>query len=670
MKEEILISANKTVYDYEAEEREDLKTSKNLQFLQVGKEKEKKIGNIFEREYWSLYENGKALSPLKFSNGKTQEDVVKELVDLIQKGNKVIFLHGICGTGKSAIALNVARKLGKTSIVVPFKSLQRQYEEDYTSKKYLIKSDGERMRIAVMTGRDNHDSIIKPGISCADPELPDTIKITEKNFNKIKEYYEQNPFIKSKNLNSLKHIRRISIAPANPYWSPILPGEYDLKHLTDATRIEYSGMRGRKFIFYHRKEGCSYYDQYLAYVDSDLIIFNSAKYLIELDIGRKPETEVEIIDEADEFLDGLSAQVELNLDRLSASLKMIEPEAISANETKKEIIKLIELEKKNKRVLGIDENEVFHLNDTKLGKILCLFLKDPELESEILLDELNYSNKALEAARALRESFSDLYLTYRKHEEALHVKLVSTNLSKKVEEIVNCNKAVIFMSGTLHSDSVIKNIFGIKEYKVVNAETKNPGIIEIHRTGKEFDCKYSNLKNGNNSRERYLYALNDSVGMAEKPVLVHVNAFEDLPNIDELSILDLPHLISREHLKDLQRNDKNESLVSLFKSGMNDVLFTTKCSRGADFPGEMCKSVVLTKYPNPNVQDTFWKVLRRTHPYAFWDFYKDKAWRGFFQRISRAVRFSKDHVYVLSPDLRVLEAVKEMQKTSISMGQN
>jgi len=78
----------------------------------------------------------------------------------------------------------------------------------------------------------------------------------------------------------------------------------------------------------------------------------------------------------------------------------------------------------------------------------------------------------------------------------------------------------------------------------------------------------------------------------------------------------------------------------------------------------MCESVLLTKYPNPNVQDTFWKILKKTHPHAFWDFYKDKAWRGFFQRISRAVRFKEDHVYVLSPDLRVLEAVRKMQKTN------
>ena len=64
---------------------------------------------------WSLYKkneddegeganlfnySGEKLEPLKFSNGKTQADVVKEIFDAINEGNKIIFLKGVCGTGK------------------------------------------------------------------------------------------------------------------------------------------------------------------------------------------------------------------------------------------------------------------------------------------------------------------------------------------------------------------------------------------------------------------------------------------------------------------------------------------------------------------------------------------------------------------------------------------
>ena len=79
---------------------------------------------------WSLFElkNGeeKALEPLKFSNGKTQEDVVQEVIKSINQGYKTIFIKGVCGSGKSAIALNLAKEIGKASIVVPVKNLQKQ----------------------------------------------------------------------------------------------------------------------------------------------------------------------------------------------------------------------------------------------------------------------------------------------------------------------------------------------------------------------------------------------------------------------------------------------------------------------------------------------------------------------------------------------------------------
>ena len=76
---------------------------------------------------WNLYEKGEFLKPLRFSNGKTQEDVVKEVLEAIKEGHKVIFIHGMCGTGKSAIALNIAKNIGKSSIIVPGKNLQHQY---------------------------------------------------------------------------------------------------------------------------------------------------------------------------------------------------------------------------------------------------------------------------------------------------------------------------------------------------------------------------------------------------------------------------------------------------------------------------------------------------------------------------------------------------------------
>ena len=108
---------------------------------------------------WSLFEKEgekiKELKPLKFSNNKTQEDIVNEVIKAIKEGHKVIFIKGVCGTGKSAIALNIAKELGKTSIVVPVKNLQKQYEQDYTQDKFLMGDNKEKLKISVITGRQN-----------------------------------------------------------------------------------------------------------------------------------------------------------------------------------------------------------------------------------------------------------------------------------------------------------------------------------------------------------------------------------------------------------------------------------------------------------------------------------------------------------------------------------
>ena len=41
---------------------------------------------------WSLFDEKGALEPKKFSNGKTQDDIVNEVVADIKKGIKIVFI--------------------------------------------------------------------------------------------------------------------------------------------------------------------------------------------------------------------------------------------------------------------------------------------------------------------------------------------------------------------------------------------------------------------------------------------------------------------------------------------------------------------------------------------------------------------------------------------------
>ena len=637
---------------------------------------------------WDLYEKGKFLEPLKFSNGKTQEDVVKEVVDSIKAGEKIIFIHGKCGTGKSAIALNLAKELGKSSVVVPSKALQQQYKRDYEENKYILNSKKKKLKISVITGRNNHkckflednknaipqqkqevDSklydifegrreklkeLLAKDLSADNKNIPCKIEIKEKNMQRLKEYLKQNKKINPKNFDKISDIKRMSIAPVCPYWSPVVPEEYEVKNLSETDKIKYRGLQGKNFFFYRRKPGCAFYEQFNSYIDSDIIVFNSLKYKLESALNRKPCTEVEIIDECDEFLDSFSNQRNINIDRLQNSLT----HAVVRGEENFQIISeineiLSHLKRNNKVNELVRSKEIVELKKTGLYDLFKIFLKNSEFMNEI--DEESYVYDVENTVRMFDEFLDETYVIFDKKEDNLVASIVTINLAKKFREMINKNKIIILMSGTLHSSDVLTDIFGIERFKIIDAETENPGKIKILRTGDEMDCKYSNFSSGKAERKKYLEALDRCIEVAKKPILIHVNSYGDLPDKFEKEKFHLKNTITREELIQIQNEDKESLIVKKFKEGKIDVLFSTKCSRGVDFPGDECKSIIFTKFPNPNVQDAFWKILNKTNPQKYWSFYRDKARREILQKVYRGVRFKEDEVSLMSPDSRVLD---------------
>lgn len=639
---------------------------------------------------WSLYENDVYLSPLVFSNGKTQEDVVNEIIASINSGCKIIFIKGVCGTGKSTIALNLAKEIGKASIVVPIKNLQKQYEEDYTNKKYLLKNN-KKLKIKIITGRSNHlcpylkenaqefeiekDSKLTDfdsknnrednfevdlkinkfakDFSCNNPQLPCKIELKEKNFGIIKDYLRKNPKVDvSDFINvSIRRIRRMSIAPVCQYWSPIVPSEIELG--LEAECKDYLGLKNRKFTIYQRKKGCEYYDQFNAYLDSDAIIFNSQKYLLENAMNRKPSTDVEIIDECDEFLDSFSNNKKINLNRLNFALGNLFAEDNKTNEVISESIELTNKILKDKKTEeAILNEEIIHIKETKIFDLLKNFL-DYEFMWLVECGEENYCYYADEVARTFDGFFDETYISFYKEDKDIIVKIVTTNLEKRFKELLDKNKIILMMSGTIHSENVLKNIFGLADFKIIEAETKMPGKITKLKTGLEINCKYENFLNSKVTRKQYLLALEKCIELAKKPILVHVIAFRDLPTEQEVKQYNLK-IMSREKLKYLQTKESVGEQVKKFKNHEIEILYSTKCNRGVDFPGSTCNSIVLTKYPYPDVQDLFWRILKKTKPQHYSAFYMDKAKRELLQRIYRGLRSNDDHIFLLSPDIRVL----------------
>ncbi len=636
---------------------------------------------------WSLYSNKsdkqEYLKPLTFSNEKTQEDIVKEIIKTINQGCKVIFIKGVCGTGKSAIALNLAKEIGRASIVVPIKNLQKQYEDDYTNKKYLLK-DGQKLKMKIMTGRANHlcpylkENLQKFSIgkteknsklsdfndeknynkiknnsqdnSCNNPQLPCKIEIKEKNIKKIKEYLKENPKIQLTEFTNIHHVKRMSIAPICPYWSPIVPSEIDLN--LEANCKTYLGLNNRKFTIYQRKQGCRYYDQFNAYLNADILLFNSQKYKLETIMDRKPATDIEIIDECDEFLDNFANSEKINFNRLNFALGALFSEDEKTNKTISTLIKLTKEILEDKKIKqSILKKEISHIKNTKILELLKYF-SDFEIMENSEADEENYCYHLDKIARIFKDFFNETYVSFYSEEKDLVARIVTTNLEKKFKELLDKNKIIVMMSGTIHSENVLKNIFGLSNFKIIEAETKFPGKITKKKTNFEINCRYDNFQKGKVTREQYLLALEECIKQAEKPALVHVIAFKDLPTEQEAKKYNL-NIMTREKLRQLQKEDDIGQQANNFKKGKIDILYSTKCNRGVDFPGNTCNSIILTKYPYPNVSSLFWRILKKTKPQYYSSFYTDKANREFLQRIYRGLRTSKDHIFLLSPDSRV-----------------
>ncbi|MEM4230900.1 MAG: helicase C-terminal domain-containing protein, partial [Candidatus Pacearchaeota archaeon] len=459
---------------------------------------------------------------------------------------------------------------------------------------------------------------------------------------------EENPFVDIKNFKQISDVRRLSIASICPYWCPIVPAYREIEILKNSQKIKYLALGNAKYTLYKRQPGCSYCEQFESYADADVLIFNSKKYLLETFLGRKPATDVEIIDECDEFLDSFSNEKNVNLEILKTSIENLNENTKRVFEKLLNIIEEI-LEAEETDNLAQTE-EVFKLSGTK---IYDLFSEILNINVEEMVDEENYIFRFWEIVKIFENFLDEVYFSFFKHKGRIWIKVTCLNLGKIFQELLDRNKAFVLMSGTVHSEKVLKDVFGLENFKIIEAETKLLGKVYKQMTGKELDCNYKKMKSNDANREKYLRALSNCIDIAERPIVVNVTSFWDLPNEKEIEKFGICNLMTREKLFILQENDKTGKLVKQFKNKEISVLFTTKCNRGIDFPGDICKSIIMTKYPYPDINSIFWKVLKKEKPEIYNEFYTDKARREFLQRVYRAVRFREDKVTLLSPDIRV-----------------
>jgi len=545
---------------------------------------------------WNLYHKGKLVPPLTYSDGRTQEDVVNDIIDAF-KTHRIVVLHGSVGTGKSAIALNVISAYKRGGIVVvPTKILEEQYRRDYANRNaYQIFVDGRMLSIGVIKGRGNFRCRLT-NTSCKNKSLPCIRPLK-------------------------KGEKRIEVAFSTcPYYSPIIfrkVCERAVKRFGGECRYCYEDIGGNvRCIFIRNEKMCRYYGQFKGYC-SDVVMMNSAIYLIEtLITGRKPLKDVEVIDECDFFLDNLTFAEKVSKRRIEKVVKEVSK-------------------------LGL---EAYHLTQD-CGELVSMFSKatiqsyrgvarDVDIE---VLKKLTYILNELSEKEVDEESNLSLLLRYANH---LYVDVDSLkpsityfipDMRVMVAKILRrATKRILLMSATPHSSEVLRNVFGLDDFVVVYGETRHQGEIRLCKTSQEEVISHTKWQNPN-FRERMYGVLGEILKKATPPTLIQVHAYKYLQD-------DMRELVKRRKVVILKDDEVNAT-------------FSTTMTRGVDLKDDKCRSIVLLKCPYPNLQSPILQSMKEfVGEEAFWQYYHNIMIRNLIQYVGRGLRHKNDWVEIWSPD--------------------
>lgn len=554
----------------------------------------------------NFYSGEKKLDPLTYSDGRDQADVLKEVVDTL-KTSDLVWLDGKVGSGKSVLGLRAALELGGGIVSVPTNALSDQYYRDYyRGNKYFLKPNGKRAQISVFKGRgnftcphkeaDGRSTLGSLDLSCRDNHLPCTRELTSD----------------ETRLDALHDCD----------WAGTIAtqaGDDPYRHGFD-TVLDYDSIEGDRRVLLKNPNGeeCPYWSQYRGYANADVLVMNGHKFRIETGIGRIPEKNLVVIDEADHFLDSLTNEVTISDRKIGAILTAIREQLDEGNSwgnaSERELRDLLEevgglrIELKNGRK-----------DPLKAAKLFADMLKELGPDPNSIAGNLLWDLENLLEYDGEIEFEADL-----EHSMNPRVTFFVPDPSLILNSILDrLDTTVLFMSATKPTKYVLNEVFGI-DPPIVKGETAFPGTLVQRRTGRETTVTASKYSDPS-FQQNYERTRNTVFTRMQKPGFVPVHAYKYGP--DGL----------REALKDRDAVEQK------------GVTFSTTMDRGSDL--DHMNSVAVLKYPLPNIGDPYLQALRkRLGDDKFWKYVDDQARRELIQQVGRVTRTPDTIVEFWSPD--------------------
>lgn len=604
------------------------RAEKTSRLLRLYASRTEKIGF----KMWNLYKNNELISPLLYSNEQGQDTVIRDVIEAFESYD-IVFLLGAVGTGKSVISLSAANKLGGGIIVVPTKVLQQQYENDYCKGSYkILKDNKDWLKIRQIKGRVNFRCLYKPKLNCNHVSLPCICPLPHETiYECLNCGYRTEEEIKicskckhDEISKTSKRISRLEIAKECPYYSPVVRSSLEASYRKELDcmfeSIKYEGVGSEFSILRRDEEVCLYYQQYREYESADVILMNSAIWLIEsLVLKRKPKKPIEVIDEGDAFLDGLTLKKSIS-----------------------------------RRILNNVENKLVDEEKRKaFEKIKNQFVEITKTtyEGDIGTKEKEFLKQFIKFLESIGDESSGKYSDIQEFMDECYVSVTNKGIEYFIPEpkivvkkLLNLSaKKMLFMSATFQSEKILEEIFGFDNFCFIEGEPKFPGIVYPKKLGTENRVTYKMWKHEEFKRQ-YWRNLVNAIKQSAKPVMIPVHAFKYLPEG------------IREKLKG----------QGTLRTKNGDITFSTVMKRGVDLKDDQCRSIVMLKFPFPDVNDSTLKAMKlKLGDGAFWMYYRDMAKREFIQTIGRGVRHKEDWVELYSPDKTVFGFLDELWEGEI-----
>lgn len=440
---------------------------------------------------------------------------------------------------------------------------------------------------------------------------------------------------------------------------------------------------------------CPYYEQFYSYARSDAIVMNSAKWNLETQMGRKPQVDIEIMDEGDYWLDSLTTTIEIprsSIDRIitgDSNIKKLKSDALAMFDMSFRHIKARLYEQSKAKATDI--NIIDAANYREVFQAMLTLFREYAQETD---DDERIEQKLVNLDMILRYSDrASISIKQGAREETKILKIYIPYPDLLLSELLrSSSKNIIITSGTLHEKSVLNSLFGINAnnyiVSMLTGRKDQPGKLKCvkPREGlpavnysswqsdqfKAYYCKVltyiiDNIKlmvdrSTNKQGDAKIIILTPSKKYANCIINrpdVHVDFAKGNPEDENVkinttlsdyvdSVLEDAKKIKGEDINidgDVLRTDKQ-------------IIVSTRMIRGTDLRDDKCRGLIILKWPMGDISDGYNQALRkRFGDDVFWNIMKDKAARDAVQMVSRGLRHDLDWCYFSSPDRTAFENV-------------